>query len=184
MLPAMRGNQDSCPECGGHDVQHVVRDGNAVRECGLCGALIDDGAAAAAVQQLRQARERGIDAEIWPLHALFETLPGLRVLQSHGGDTTVRSLPFVQLAAVGDDGQLQLENLAKSLRMSLRHLQLLWVLEVEYLNRLAFMLKPRLDPLHVDAGTVVRAQQDVAALANDLRRFAALSWWRHPGSRA
>lgn len=174
---------ESCPECGGHDVQHVVRDGTAVRECGLCGALVDDGAAAAMAARQRAA-ERGIDAEVLPLHAFLEALPGLRVLQSHGGDAAVRSLPFVQFAAPGDDGQVQLENLVKSLRMSQRDLQLLWVLEVEYLNRLAFMLKPRLDPLHVDAGTVVRAQQDVAALAIDLRRFAALSWWRQPGGRA
>jgi len=171
---------ESCPECGCSRIHARVRHGIAVRECDLCGALVDDDPAAQQVRLLQAARAHGADPLLWPLLQTLGELPGLRVLASHFGDAAALSVPFVQWSVSGAGGLLQVENVAKSLALAARSHRLHWVLEAEYLNCLAFTLKPRVDPAAVSASIVAAARADLQALHEDLARNRRLSWWHRP----
>jgi hypothetical protein len=183
MMLRVANERRNCQECGSEDLSVTTLDGVTVEVCGLCGAL---GGAEVAVQKVlrtREARAHGVDVQVWPLVRVLGGLPGLAVLQSHGGDVAVRSLPFVQFGATGEAGIFQLENLCKSLAVSARQRRLLWVVEAEYTRQLAFSLKPRIVPGHWTPAVLADAQHDLEAIAAALQRDVRLSYWRHPPSK-
>jgi hypothetical protein len=172
--------QRNCQECGSDDLRVTTLEGAVVEVCGLCGAL---GGAEAAVQRVvraREARAHGVDGVVWPLVRVLGGLPGIAVLQSHGGDAVVRSLPFVQFAANGEPGLFQLENLCKSMALSARQRRLLWTVEAEYMRQFALTLKPRIAPEHWTPAVLADAHHDLEAIAAALERDVGLSFWRHP----
>jgi len=170
----------SCIECGSERVQVRLRDGEAYGECELCGAVLGENEAAARTRSDREAKEQGVDREVWPVVQALARLKGLHVVASHGGDAPARTLPFVQWTSVGDAGLLQLDNLAKWLALSSRSHRLHWVVELEYGHGLTFTLKPRVDPLRLGTETVLEAQRDLDQLHRELERNVRLSWWKHP----
>lgn len=150
-----------------------------MHECGLCGARFGDRAAVEALQDADDAARVGIEPGIWPLIAVLDKLPGLRVRGSRAGDRPARTLPFVELGVLALGGLAQLENLAKSLQVSRGSLRLHWVVEVEYQHHLVFVLKPRHAGGNVPVAMVDAAAHDVVALRQQLERDMHLSWWRH-----
>lgn len=171
----------TCPECGNSDVAIAMVDGLPVHECGLCQALFGDHRAVEAMQSRRAAAAAGVDPRIWPVVAVLDRQPGMRVVRSHGGDLQGSTLPFVQVAVQGSDGLLQLENLAKSLLLAARGHLLHWVVEVEYQSRLLFAVKPRHGGGPVAVAQVRDAWQDLERIGRELARDVKLSWWQTPG---
>jgi hypothetical protein len=173
---------ERCPECGGTNVPMVRREGLLVRECALCGTVLGEDAAARFVRMVQEARERGVDPEVFPLVQGLESLPGLRVLHSHGGDSGGRSLPCVQWTLHGTGAAVQVENLAKTVALAQAELRLRWAIEVGYHSRLSFLLEPRVDQERIDARVIADARHDVQVLGRAVLRNQRLSWWlRAPG---
>jgi len=168
-----------CPECGNHDMAVRVVDGAPVHECGLCGARFGARLAVEALADAEEARQRGVAAAVWPLVRVLERLPGLCVRSSAAPEPVARTLPFVELGATSAEALVQLENLAKSLRLSAAALRLHWVVEVEYQHHLAFVLKPRHGGGPVAPPAVRDAGVDLDVLPRQLARDMRLSWWRH-----
>lgn len=162
----------------------LVVDGAAIHECGMCSARFGDPAAVDALADAEEARQRGVEAGVWPLVRALGRLPGLVVRKNTAGDVARRELPFVELGATSADALVQLENLAKSLRLGAGALRLHWILEVEYQQHLAFVLKPRHPGGAVTASEARFAQEDLAVLRRQLERDLRLQWWRHAGDRA
>jgi hypothetical protein len=169
-----------CPECGSEQMATVTLEGRQVLECGLCGSLGGDLDNVEHVLTIRQARDVGVDPQVWPLVRALGRLPGIHVLYSHGGDAGARTLPLVQMQLHGPQAEKQLENIAKLLVLSAAAHRLHWVVEVEYLHGLVFTLKPRLDPQKAAGEAVALARQDLQRLRRDLERDMHLSWWQHP----
>lgn len=169
-----------CSECGNHDVRSELRDGRLVHVCSLCAALFGDPVAVQSLTDEQEAQAAGCDVVIWPLLRCLGRLPGLKVVRHHAGDVAAQTLPFVHLSAHGNDGLLQLENLAKSLLLSARAFRLHWVLEVEYQSRLVVALKPRALVAELGTGVVGAARGDLPQIARCLDRDRRLSWWRQP----
>lgn len=180
----MVGVLDTCPECGNHDMRVRVVDGLSVHECGLCEARFGDRRALTSLADAEEARLQGVDRAVWPLVRALRPLPGLCVRKSAGGDVDVRTLPFVELGATSPEALHQLENLAKSLRLSAGALRLHWIVEVEYQHHLAFVLKPRHPGGAVSLGEARDARIDLEVLGKHLARDTQLAWWRHAADAA
>lgn len=180
----MVGVLDTCPECGNHDMRVRVVDGLSVHECGLCEARFGDRRALTSLADAEEARLQGVDRAVWPLVRALRPLPGLCVRKSAGGDVDMRTLPFVELGATSPEALHQLENLAKSLRLSAGSLRLHWIVEVEYQHHLAFVLKPRHPGGAVSLGEARDARIDLEVLGKHLARDTQLAWWRHAADAA
>ena len=180
----MVGALDTCPECGNHDMRVRVVDGLSVHECGLCDARFGDRRALTSLADAEEARLHGVDRTVWPLVRALRSLPGLCVRKSAGGDIEARTLPFVELGASSEHALHQLENLAKSLRLSAGGLRLHWIVEVEYQHHLAFVLKPRHPGGAVSLGEARDASIDLDVLGKHLARDTQLAWWRHAADAA
>jgi hypothetical protein len=180
----MVGVLDTCPECGNHDMRVRVVDGLSVHECGLCEARFGDRRALTSLADAEEARLHGVDRVVWPLVRALRVLPGLCVRKSVGGDLDARTLPFVELGATSPEALHQLENLAKSLRLSAGALRLHWIVEVEYQHHLAFVLKPRHPGGAVSLGEARDARIDLDVLGKHLARDTQLAWWRHAAETA
>ena len=173
-----------CPECGNHGMDARVVAEATVHECTLCGARIGDPAALAALDDLEQARARGIAVGVWPLVRALERLAGVCVRAARAPDGEARTLPFVELGATSGEALRELENLCKSLQLAASALRLHWVVELEYQRHLAFVLKPRHGGGPVALATVHDAAHDAEVLAQRLDRDRRLAWWRHAGDGA
>jgi hypothetical protein len=169
----------SCPDCGNHGLSVRLVDGVSVRECELCGARFGERQAVAALGDRDEAKARGIDGDVWPLVRTLSALPGIVVRRSMGVSSPPPTLPFVEVALGTADGLLQLENLAKSLRLAAGTLQLHWQLVVEFQQNLLFVLKPHHPGGPVTAAEAQAAAADVDRLARQIGRDQRLSWWRH-----
>lgn len=170
-----------CDECGNRAVVSVERDGVAVLECSLCGALAGDDEAVVRVQLAREARERGYDPLVYPLVRILDRIAGLRVARAGAGVPAQRVWPFVQMHTTDGRALVGVENLVKSLALAAAGSGgLHWVVEVEFQTRLTFTLKPRFhrDTDRIDAAVVVQAQRDLERLRANLERHMRLSWWR------
>ncbi|MBL8752969.1 MAG: hypothetical protein JNK15_06665 [Planctomycetes bacterium] len=169
----------TCLECGNSDMRVRVVDGASVHECGLCGARFGDRRAVTSLNDADMAATRGIGAGIWPLVRVLERLQGVVVRSSAAADPEAGALPFVELGATSADCLVQLENLAKSLRLGAGTLRLPWCIEVDYQQHLAFVLRPRLPDGPVHKALVRDADHDVEMLWRQLERDTRLAWWRH-----
>jgi len=152
----------------------VDRDGVSVHECGLCGATFGERRAVHGAELADEAFARGIDEEVWPLARVLEQLPGFSLGSCSAGGRA--SLPFVELVVGGPDALVQMENLAKSLRLGAGGLRCRWLLEARFENTL--VLAVRADG---DERQLRDARIDVEALAKQLERDMRLTWWRHAG---
>lgn len=171
----------TCDDCGNRSLISVERDGLALFECELCGALSGDDVAVGQVQLARQARERGYDPIVYPLVLTLDKIVGIRVARASAGVPAQRVWPFVQMQANDGRALHGIENLVKSLALGATgsggvH----WVVEVEYQTRLTFTLKPRFhrDTGGIDGSVVEQAQRDLERLRVNLDRHMHLSWWR------
>ncbi|MFN3240319.1 MAG: zf-TFIIB domain-containing protein [Planctomycetota bacterium] len=162
----------TCPECGNHDMRVVQRDGASVHECGLCGATFGDRRAVRGAELADEAFARGVDEEIWPLARVLERLPGFTLGSCSAGGRG--GLPFVELVVAGHEALVQLENLAKAVRLAAGALRCRWLLEARFENTLVVVVR-------ADGGEqeLRDARIDVEALARHVDRDMRLTWWRH-----
>lgn len=151
-----------------------VVDRSAVHECELCGARFGERRAVQAVKGIDDARDRGVDPRIWPLVGALEVLPGVTVRTAVVGSPEQATAPRVEFVVHESAALVQLENLAKSLRLAAGSLRRRWCLEVEFEQVLLFVLRPR-----AGGGAHADAVLDVETLAAAIARDSRLSWWRH-----
>ena len=170
----------SCDECGGNAWAALREEGHEVLECTLCGALSGDDQAVTEILLARQARERGLEPVVFPLVRVLEKVPRLRIVRASPGSPERRIWPVVFLSTEGEKGLRAIERLAKSLALHSRDLRLHWFLEVEFQERLLFLLQPRLfqAPAQVSDRDVLDAQADLRTLARLLDMDMKLHWWQ------
>lgn len=152
------------------------RDGATLYECGLCAAVFGDRRAVQEVDLDDEARARGIDAEIWPLARVLESLDGFALGAAGAGGGERQPWPFVELVVSGRGALLAIENVAKSLRLGARSLRCGWRIEARFEHSLVFSLVVAADV--APAPTLRDARLDVRDLAAQLARDRKLSWWR------
>ena len=162
---------DACPECGNHDMHTVELDGATVIECGLCGERFGERRAVSGRDLADEATERGIDPIIWPLARVLEQLPGLALGSSSAGSATCP--PSVELVVTGQDALLQIENLAKSMRLSAGSLRCPWLVEARFEHSLVFVVRADLE-----RAALRDARIDIEMLAQNVDRDMRLTWWR------
>jgi hypothetical protein len=171
----------TCLDCGNSDMHVHVVDGACIHVCGLCGARFGDRRAVQSLQDADEARQQGVDAEVWPLVRALRRLPGLTVRAATAADAGLGTLPRVELGVSSGDALVQLENLARSLVLGAAVLQRHWVIEVECQHHLCFVLKPRHAGGAVSRADAREASQDLEVLGRHLDRDGKLRWWRHAG---
>lgn len=171
---------DSCNECGNLSVTPKFFEGHSVFECDLCGAVTGSTTVVATIEDARDAEAVGIDGPVFAVQRAIARLDGLRVTESFGGDKARRRLPFVRFAVLDARGYVQLENLAKSLRLSSASTSMAWTVEVDYQTTLEFVLTPRVPTTRPREADIALSQSDLVSLGRAFDRDVRLSWWRHP----
>ena len=149
----------------------VELDGGSVHECGLCGATFGDRRAVRSAGLADEAMRRGVDPEVWPLARVLEQLPGFTLGSASGGGRG--ALPSVELVVSGQEALVQLENLAKALRLAAGGLRCDWLLEARFEQSLVLVVRADGAP-----DELRDARLDVDALAQQLDRDTRLAWWR------
>lgn len=149
----------------------VELDGATVIECGLCGERFGERRAVTGRDLADEATERGIDPMIWPLARVLEQLPGLVLGSSSAG--TPQEPPYVELVVTGQDALLQVENLAKSMRLAAGSLRCPWRIEARFEHSLVFAVAAQFD-----RAALRDARIDIEALAQNIDRDMRLTWWR------
>ena len=144
----------------------------------LCGALSGDDAEVSRVLLAREAKEKGIDPEVYPLVRTLGRISRVSVLRAGAGDPARGTWPVLVLA-VEEKGLRSLEKIAKALVLHGRHLRLHWVLEAEFQERLVFVLKPGLvrSPGEPGAREVLDARADLQTIQRLVERDMGLAWW-------
>ena len=163
---------DTCPECGYHDMRAVTNAGGTVIECALCGEQYGERTATNKSDLALEAERRRIDVLIWPLARVLERLPGLDLGATSAGSG--ESLPFVDLIVVGQAALLQIENLAKAMRLAEGSLRCRWRIEARFEHTLVFLISPALKN-----STLRDSRIDIDVLAQQIDRDMRLTWWRH-----
>lgn len=163
---------DTCPECGNHDLRPVKLDSGTVIECALCGEQFGERRTVTSSRLSEEAERRRIDPMIWPLARILERLPGtdLGATSAGSGET----LPYVDVVVVGQAALLQIENLAKSMRLAEGSLRCRWRIEARFEHTLVFLVTP-----NVKGSTLRDARIDIEVLAQGIERDMRLTWWRH-----
>ena len=155
--------------------------GALVFECQFCDALEGDPTAIREVHLEREAARRGMDPLVYPLVAVLEQIPFLRVRDAAAGACEDRIPPYIHFHIEERNGTLhQMEHLLHSLEMSHRRTHRIWTLELRHAHgELRFALRPRfMKPVgSLDPEEIREAQQDLRLLADRLERDMALSWW-------
>ena len=146
--------------------------GGAVHECGLCGARFGERRAVRESALEAEALRRGVAPEVWPLAKVLDALPGFALGSACG--RAQGELPMVTLIVSGQEALVQLENLAKVLRLAAGRLRCRWSIEVRFEQALVVVVYAT-----GRASSARDACVDVEELAQQVDRSSRLSWWRH-----
>jgi len=167
-----------CDECGSHQVVPVSIDGLDVEQCGLCDYIQGDAAGVAALDQRREAEERGFHPVVFPLVRALESVATFRVAGTSVGRAETGEFPFVFLR-LEPGGLRDLERLLTSLEMANRTTKRRWVVECTLQRGLMFVLRPRFwkAVLEIDETDIREARDDFRVLASILTRDVGLGWW-------
>lgn len=163
---------DTCPECGNHDMRPVENAGGTIIECALCGEQFGERTATTKSGMTVEAEQRRVDVLIWPLARVLERLPGLNLGATSAGSGEL--LPFVDLIVVGQTALLQIENLAKAMRLAEGSLRCRWRIEARFEHTLVFLVSPALKNSNLRDARI-----DIDVLAQQIDRDMRLTWWRH-----
>lgn len=166
-----------CEECGNHTLDGTVVEGLDVLQCSMCGALSGDDDVINRIELIRDARDAGIDIEVYPLVQALNAIKGVRCRDASGGDDFTRIPPFVRFG-IGDNRVKHLEHIATSLELMRRELSHSWRMHVELArDGLCFELAPQIDLQSLDPITINELQSDLAQMAVNIKRDQDLSWW-------
>ncbi len=152
-------------------MRSVELDGATVIECGLCGEQFGARNAVTGLALADEATQRGIDPIIWPLARILEQLPGLSLGSALPGSN--EQPPSVDLVVTGQDALLQIENVAKALRLAEGSLRCPWRIEARFDYSLVFVVSPP-----ATGSTLRDARLDIEVLAQHIDRDMRLTWWR------
>ncbi len=170
-----------CYECGNDAVRPRQQGDRTVYECTFCGALDGDASAVGEAFIDREAAERAVDRDVFPLVRVLERIPGFHARDASGGSPAELIPPYVSVYIEDADGALrQLEHLLQSLEMSHRKTNWVWAIEAHYDHaELRFTMRPRfMKPVReLTADEITQAQSDLRTLASRIDRDLALSWW-------
>jgi hypothetical protein len=101
----------------------------------------------------------------------LEQLPGLSLGSALPGSS--EQPPFVDLVVTGQDALLQIENVAKALRLAEGSLRCPWRIEARFDYSLVFVVSPP-----ATGSTLRDARLDIEVLAQHIDRDMRLTWWR------
>jgi hypothetical protein len=168
----------TCEECGSRRVGPRTLEGASVLLCGLCGHLQGEEAEVARVRERIEARERGFEAEVYPLVRALEAVPTFTVESASTGHPERGEYPFVFLR-LAPGALAYLERLLTSLEMANRATRRRWVVECALQRGLLFILRPRFWKAvsEITARDIAEARSDLSVLAETLRRDMGLDWW-------
>lgn len=150
----------------------VKLDSGTVIECGLCGEQFGEYRVVTSSSLSNEAVKRRIEPMIWPLARTLERLPGMDLGATSAGSG--EALPYVDLVVVGQEALLQIENLAKSMRLADGCLRCRWRIEARFDHTLVFLITP-----NMKGSTLRDARIDIEVLAQRIERDMRLTWWRH-----
>jgi hypothetical protein len=150
----------------------VNLESGTVIKCGLCGEQFGERRAVTNLNLSEEAGDRRIDPVIWPLARILERLPGMDLGATSAGYHEV--LPYVDLVVVGQEALLQIENLAKSMRLADSCLRNRWRIEARFDHTLVFLITA-----NMKGSTLRDARIDIEVLAQRIERDMRLTWWRH-----
>jgi hypothetical protein len=172
----------TCEECGSENVARHHVFGRLIEECRLCGALQGDPADVAAVEEIREAEQLGVEAERVGLMKTLDSIPGVAV-ERRLSTAAGHALPPALFFAVGRHGLEVLDRLARTLLLASRSMSTPWTIEATHQGRLLFVLRPRpgiVAPPSA-AAKVHPLVRDLGILRDALRRDLNLPWWDLPG---
>ncbi len=169
-----------CEECGNSQVTRGLVEGLEVEVCELCGAVQGDGEEVRKARVRSEARDRGFQAEVYPLVLALESVPTFKVAAASAGRADRHEYPFVFLRVKEEGGLTDLERLLTSLEMANRATRRRWVLELTLQRGLLCILRPRFwKPVQeITSADILEARGDLPVLAEDIRRDVRLAWWR------
>lgn len=169
----------ACEECGNRQVTQRFVEGVEIGECPLCGHLQGDDARVETIQRRREARERGLDPDVFPLVAALERVPTFRVSGASAGDEARGDYPFVFLR-LQPGGLLDLERLLTAIEMANHLTKRRWVVECALQRGLLFILRPRFwKPVTaITAQDIRESRSDLAVLAATLEGNVDAPWWK------
>jgi|GEM_PF-1564446 len=167
-----------CEECGNHTMDGTQVEGLAVLQCTMCGALGGDDDLIARIELIREARDVGIDIEVYPLVLALNAIKGVRCRESSGGDDFTRVPPYVRFG-IGDNRVVHLENLANTIELQRRDLSHTWRIQVKIArDGVCFELAPNIEMHDIASHTISMLQGDLFLLATAVKRNQDLSWWK------
>lgn len=169
---------DTCDSCGNHAVVVRAIEGDAIRECEVCGNLEGPADLIELLELQREADGLGVSIDSFPLAQFIEGLPGVRIIGDSGGDKRQGTMPFVAFE-LADHRTWQLENLGQALRLMRAELECEWSLEFTYDFQMAFELHPRHDgKAKHSTEQVLAARRDLTKIWRRLNTYRGLSWWK------
>lgn len=167
-----------CEACGNHTVDAATVEGFPILQCTMCEALTGDDDVISRIHTIRDARDAGIDVEVYPLVLTLNAISGVRCHESSGGDPFMRVPPYVGFV-VGDNRITHLDNIANSIEMLRRELSASWRIHLEVKREgTTFMLQPQINAHDLDERSVEFLQTDLEMLAQSIERNKHLSWWK------
>lgn len=167
-----------CDACGARRVVPRVVEGVELHQCELCDHLHGDDAAIERAELRLEARERGLDPDVYPLVRALERVPTFVVAGAEAGDPDLHEYPFVFLR-LKEGGLAHMERLLTSLEMANRETRRRWVVETTLQRGLLFVLRPRFwkRVAEITADDIRDARADLEVLGRVLARDVALPWW-------
>ena len=89
-----------CENCGSSDIKASVIEGYKVDECQVCGQLHGDPESIRVILEIREAKEMGIDPQIYPLHKTLQRVTSFRVEYSCAGFPQEKVPPYISFQVV------------------------------------------------------------------------------------
>lgn len=161
-----------CENCGSNAVVSKQIEGYTVSECQVCFHLHGDEEAMNQIHEIREAREKSIDPQIYPIYKVMEGISTFRIQFASPGYPQEKMPPYFSFRVI-QESLKHLERFTEAVREANKRTKIHWVVEANFQKELTFTLKPNFqhDPYNISAEQISLAQRDLAVLAEILHSF-------------
>jgi len=159
----------NCKSCGNSNVVENIIEGYSVKECQVCGDLHGSADILKKIDEIKKAKEMGIDPIIYPLHSLLQKIPNLKIEYSCPGFPKEKIAPYISFSFA--DAKLDsLQKLAEALIQANKNTKVHWMIEVTFQKQLLYIIKPNFhhDPYHISVEQISISQKDIEVLAKEI----------------
>ncbi|NUM34714.1 MAG: hypothetical protein HUU50_09230 [Candidatus Brocadiae bacterium] len=159
----------NCKNCGSSNVTETIVEGYTVKECQVCGHLHGSQEVLQKIEEIKKAKETGIDPIIYPLHSLFQKISNLKIEYSCPGFPKEKIAPYISFI-IADPRLKSLEQIAEAVIQANKKTTVKWMLEVTFQKQLLYILKPNFhhDPYHISVEQISISQKDIEILAREI----------------